>query len=72
MIAWIALAAGVPLLLIGILAQVANRRLYEGLRNEPYHREGDALAAYLPGCSHLLLGAGLLLTGAGAALLYLS
>ena len=56
------LLVGVGLLLggAGVLAILAGRRLAERLRGDPYHREGDAAAAYLPGCGALLVGAGIL------------
>jgi hypothetical protein len=59
------LAAGALLAGLGGLGLVAGRRLLEGLRADPYHREGDALAAYLPGCSAGLLVVGLLALAGG-------
>lgn len=58
--------AGVLLALLGAAGLVAARRLALNLRTDPYHREGDALVAYLPGCSGLMLAVGLLVASGGA------
>lgn len=50
---------------LGGAGLVAARRLALNLRTDPYHREGDALAAYMPGCSGVVLAAGLLAAAAG-------
>lgn len=52
--------------LLGAAGLVAARRLALNLRTDPYHREGDALVAYLPGCSGCLLAVGLLAAAGGA------
>lgn len=63
---WAVLAlAGLLATLVGVGGLFVTRRLYEGLRNEPFHREGDATAAYLPGCSGVLLALGLVALGLG-------
>ncbi len=52
----------------GALGLVAGRRFARHIQGDPYHREGDALAAYLPGCSACMLALGLLmLAGVGWA-----
>lgn len=57
---------GMLLALLGAAGLVAARRLALNLRTDPYHREGDALVAYLPGCSGVVLAAGLLAAAGGA------
>lgn len=51
---------GVCLALVGIVLWLAGGNLRRDLVNEPFHRDGDALAAYLQGCGLLLGIAGLL------------
>lgn len=60
------LAGGALLVLAALMGLLAGRRLARGLLADPYHREGDAVAAYLPGCSLVVLAVGLLLAGLGA------
>lgn len=57
---WVPVVLGFLLAALGTTAILAGRRLQEALRRDPFHREGDALAAYLPGCGALLLGLGVL------------
>ncbi|MGI5843619.1 MAG: hypothetical protein ACOX9B_05520 [Candidatus Xenobium sp.] len=59
------LLPGFLLVGLGALAGRAGRRLREALGRDPYHREGDALAAYLPGCGALILGLGVFLLALG-------
>lgn len=57
---------GALLALAGAAGLIAARRLALNLRTDPYHREGDALAAYMPGCSGCLLAIGLIAAAGGA------
>jgi len=50
---------------LGALANLAGGRLREALGRDPFHREGDALAAYLPGCGVVALGLGVFLLAVG-------
>lgn len=59
------LLPGFLLVGLGALAVRAGRHLREALGRDPYHREGDALAAYLPGCGALILGLGAFLLALG-------
>ena len=56
---------GILLAGVGGILGVAGLRLRQRLRREPFHREGDALAAYLPGCGAALWALGLLVAVAG-------
>lgn len=70
-------ATGAVLALLGALGVVLggclhllHRHFYRSLRSEPFHRDGDAVAAYVPGCSRILLTLGGLAALAGGLLIY--
>ena len=63
---WLALLLpGFLLVGLGALASRAGRRLREALGGDPFHREGDALAAYLLGCGAVAMGLGACLLALG-------
>ncbi len=65
-IPWLALVLpGCLLVGLGALASLAGRHLREALGRDPFHREGDALAAYLPGCGAMALALGVFLLALG-------